>query len=992
MEPKYFLHEHPLHFFEEWSYNVHGETRGVNCSSGCGQPISAQFYACIDCEFFLHKSCSELQLNITHPFHDNHPLTLLARAPYWSFCCFCGRSLKGFVYHCSSCKFDLDIKCALLPEFLNGDFPKVDHHIHVEHPLSFIENLSHRGVELASSRYCSVCLEQLSNASFYTCVVCNLFLHKSCSETELPLNIDHPFHEKHTLTLTLLKWVGEFVFCQFCDYNIRYPVGLFYHCSSCRFNLHMRCAFLPQFVTENFPKRDHHFSHVDEHPLFFIQKDLISSNKVERLYSYCFVCSESLLGNSFYYCPECQFFLHKSCALEELPLEINHSLHDKHALTLIKSRSPGWWNRPACKFCHYFINAYSYSCSSCEFQLHPRCALLIPKDLPKHDHHFSHVEHPLVFVQMLSNEVKINSSCSVCPKPLLGTSFYDCIDCGFCLHEECEAELRPQIEHVAHPQHPLTLVFSAKNTCNFCQDLIGRAQSDVKKFGYECLPCDFYIHRECTLPKFFQKSKIHDHQLSPFIRKNSFKCDACGAEGDGARYVCSTCSIMIHKDCIFLPKFIKFKLHNHHILRHKYSLPQKEVEKWTCKFCFKKVLAEYGSYKCSHSDCNYVLHGSCVKRDEGRLYIEVESENEESDEASSSSSSSCDEASSSSSSDKIDHFSHWHELVLDNEEIIANGDKKCCNGCALPILEAAYSCPQPECNLSLCKACAQIGEDKPHWASRGPVRVTMESHFECRFCEYVRSGFRSIWRGVDGKEREICHRCSEIDFTTQHEAHAQHFLFCDENHKGPCSGCGKEMDKYGGYKCTLAEEEKNCKSFALDYRCLTRPLTAKHRFHHHPLKLTYEDPYKDDDGDPFQHMCEICEDRRDPKLWFYRCDECDFDAHPDCVLGKYPFIKRGSIYDFDDYNSRCDSHKRLLIYFQSEKYPYLKCSYCGRPCKDLSIKCAHSECNFALHFKCGNESLSERPWQWRRPATVCVAKIREPQTKLVILHSMFLIA
>ncbi|GLU00057.1 hypothetical protein SLE2022_174510 [Rubroshorea leprosula] len=156
------------------------------------------------------------------------------------------------------------------------------------------------------------------------------------------------------------------------------------------------------------------------------------------------------------------------------------------------------------------------------------------------------------------------------------------------------------------------------------------------------------------------------------------------------------------------------------------------------------------------------------------------------------------------------------------------------------------------------------------------------------------------------------------------------------------------MDDHGGYTCTLLEEE-DCK-FALDHRCLTRPLTAEHRFHHHPLKLTYEDPYKDDDGDPFQHMCEICEDRRDPKLWFYRCDECDFDAHPDCVLGPYPFIKHGSI--FLDYVT-CVYHDRPLIYFQSQKYPYPKCDICGHPAKDqLALKCPYSDCNFALHFNC----------------------------------------
>ncbi|GLT35259.1 hypothetical protein SLA2020_097270 [Shorea laevis] len=762
-------------------------------------------------------------------------------------------------------------------------------------------------------------------------------VHKS--SLELLPEITHPFHDNHALTLlaTATLWA-----CDFCGNLVN---GFVYQCSPCRFKLHIKCAFLPQFLTGNFPKRDHHFSHVDEHPLFFIQRDLISSNKVE-LSSNCLVCLESLSGSSFYYCPECQFFLHELCVSEELPSEITHSLHDKHALTLMKGKSPPWI-QPQCKFCLNSIKGFWYRCSPCKFQLHPRCALLITKDLPKRDHHFSHVEHPLVFVQMLSNEVKINSSCSVCSEPLLGTSFYSCPDCGFFLHKECEAELFPKIDHVAHPQHPLIPVFSAYYTCNFCL-----YESDEKKIGYKCPcpSCDFYIHHECTLPRFFPESKIHDHQLSPFMRKNPFICDACGGARDDARYFCLKCSIMIHKDCIFLPKLIKFKLHNHRILGHNYRFPQKVGEKWTCQFCFKKVETQYGSYKCLHSDCNYILHGSCVKKNKGRLCIEVESENEESD----------DEASSSSScavvlGDKIKHFGHEHELVVDNEEIITNGDKKCCNGCASPILTATYSCPQAECNFSLHKACAQIGKHKPHWAFRDSLQVSMERIFRCRFCKYSCSGF-SYWKGYDdddddgfGFDGGICHRCSEIDFTTKHEAHAQHFLFCDEDHEGQCSGCGKEMGNYGGYKCTLAEEEENCKFFALDYRCMTRPLTAEHRFHHHPLKLTYEDPYKDDDGDPFQHMCEICEDRRDPKLWFYRCDECDFDAHPDCVLGDYPFIKRGSIYDY----IRCNYHNQCLLYFQSEKYPYPKCILCDHPCKDqLALKCPHSECNFALHFEC----------------------------------------
>jgi len=32
------------------------------------------------------------------------------------------------------------------------------------------------------------------------------------------------------------------------------------------------------------------------------------------------------------------------------------------------------------------------------------------------------------------------------------------------------------------------------------------------------------------------------------------------------------------------------------------------------------------------------------------------------------------------------------------------------------------------------------------------------------------------------------------------------------------------------------------------------------------------------------------------KLWFYRCEKCDFDAHPECALRKYPYIKVMGVY------------------------------------------------------------------------------------------------
>ncbi|GLT51187.1 hypothetical protein SLA2020_246160 [Shorea laevis] len=103
-----------------------------------------------------------------------------------------------------------------------------------------------------------------------------------------------------------------------------------------------------------------------------------------------------------------------------------------------------------------------------------------------------------------------------------------------------------------------------------------------------------------------------------------------------------------------------------------------------------------------------------------------------------------------------------------------------------------------------------------------------------------------------------------------------------------CSACGEGCCDVQ-YRC--GEEGFN---FFLCCRFLTRPLKVQHKFDEHPLKLTYEDPNKHDN--PLQHICWICEDRRDPQHWFYHCDECDFDAHTECVLGEYPYIKRGSFY------------------------------------------------------------------------------------------------
>ncbi|CAL5420890.1 unnamed protein product [Camellia sinensis] len=94
------------------------ETENTKACNACVQPISAPFYHCAQCKFFLHQSCAELPLEVRHSSHLEHPLTLLARHPF-KFGLFrcegCGLYCNGFTYNCSTCKFYLNVRCGSLP-------------------------------------------------------------------------------------------------------------------------------------------------------------------------------------------------------------------------------------------------------------------------------------------------------------------------------------------------------------------------------------------------------------------------------------------------------------------------------------------------------------------------------------------------------------------------------------------------------------------------------------------------------------------------------------------------------------------------------------------------------------------------------------------------------------------------------------------------------------------------------------------------------------
>lgn len=79
MELQHFSHEHPLMFIDEFQ-NEEGREQVV--CYGCQKSISGSAYHCGECNYFLHKKCAELPMEINCPLHYQHPLTLLPHPLY----------------------------------------------------------------------------------------------------------------------------------------------------------------------------------------------------------------------------------------------------------------------------------------------------------------------------------------------------------------------------------------------------------------------------------------------------------------------------------------------------------------------------------------------------------------------------------------------------------------------------------------------------------------------------------------------------------------------------------------------------------------------------------------------------------------------------------------------------------------------------------------------------------------------------------------------
>ncbi|KAK4414404.1 hypothetical protein Salat_2853400 [Sesamum alatum] len=167
----HFSHRHPLELSQ-----LHQEDNAV--CSGCELDILGSAYVCTkpNCTFLLHDLCFDLPRRIRHRAHPKHPLGLSSSPPYddREFTCdACGHSGHAFTYHCGTCKFDLHVECASLPEVEN----RRDH----EHPLVLLCG-SPEGGAAAGVFVCYVCRGLIGKGCWmYACLTCNCGAHLECA-------------------------------------------------------------------------------------------------------------------------------------------------------------------------------------------------------------------------------------------------------------------------------------------------------------------------------------------------------------------------------------------------------------------------------------------------------------------------------------------------------------------------------------------------------------------------------------------------------------------------------------------------------------------------------------------------------------------------------------------------------------------------------------------------------------------------------------------
>ncbi|XVF65491.1 hypothetical protein PTKIN_Ptkin09bG0253800 [Pterospermum kingtungense] len=597
-ESQNFEHEHPLVLLINEEQMMMSNQSGVADCWRCGEKVSVPSFSCVECGFYLHKQCAEAPLEINHPFHPDHLLVLLRNSPYASkghiVCDFCDKTCKRFVYHCS-CDLDFHIKCAFFTYNIAQNNLKDQLLEHVAHEYLSVSP-ENNVEELGKPTMFFACWEPLENYTYFS-PDCGFNLHKKCAD--LPLKINELGHE-HTLSLQfnskqLSCYVcGEtqqtgFVYCcppcnsavhiecvppPFVEVKCRqHAFTLFqrrapficdaYSCPGCKVIFHAKCVtqvkgsyFIDSLENEDEKSTDSLAFLNDKSidPITVIERnDAGEAAKVKHfLHAHELMLRDNIAENdkccdgcrlpisaSFYYCSQCDFFLHKACSgLPKMKHVWFHNCQEPLPLAL--------YNFFKCLECRYWSTGFCYKCSECHHLICLRCVIaLSPGALTCPGH-----KHPLFFYK------ESGGLCSACGYNVRGA--LRCKDCDFILCHIC-VSLPTRAQHKCD-KHLLGLTYHDDNNyseCHYCD--ICEEPRDPNHWFYHCATCDNSAHINCVLGRYpyikLGKRLIkqnHPHPLT-FVNKMYYypECVKCGKPCEDLALECaeSGCNYIVHWKC-----------------------------------------------------------------------------------------------------------------------------------------------------------------------------------------------------------------------------------------------------------------------------------------------------------------------------------------------------------------------------------------------------------------------------------------------------------
>ncbi|KAK1352814.1 hypothetical protein POM88_052652 [Heracleum sosnowskyi] len=433
-------------------------------------------YKCIDCPFWMHKSCADAPTSFLFQFHNKHPLVLSFSLPqvYKKFeqhCRLCKGTMswETWLYYCPKCRFFTHFQCARSSRMLrcsheNEIYPDLVHLPAANESLmnlfaeQFIKEFNTRenNDEFSTIRIkdwahgkhdlqlitidelhdqkdgddklliCDACAKPIRNDGdlFYACVLCQYFLHKFCGE--LPRTMDHVLQDS---TLSACKYSEPYKLfsCHGCDrkgngisfngtQNAHY--SMLSRDSVIDVRLHIGCLTLPKKI-----KHESHY-----HPLYFKIKD-VQACKACGMYA--------LLLHS---CEGCDFRVCAQCILKTKTVKHRWDPHPLHLIydpEMVTNHEHGFH----CEFCSNELNPnlWFYHCNDCDLSFHLKCYEKLCYL------NFSHIKfgatnifinklHPHSLTFVLNKKFR---HCGKCRRGILGEPVLECAPCKTMFCQRC---------------------------------------------------------------------------------------------------------------------------------------------------------------------------------------------------------------------------------------------------------------------------------------------------------------------------------------------------------------------------------------------------------------------------------------------------------------------------------------------------------------------------------------------------------------------------